>query len=69
VLYHFCIPVEQKQPYEKYVIAQNTGTIPVEQKQPYEKYDIAHNTTIISVEQKQPSDKHMVTVFCAISYF
>ena len=25
------IPVEQKQPYDKYDIAQNTGTIPVEQ--------------------------------------
>jgi hypothetical protein len=36
----FCvitIPVEQKQPYDKYDIAQNTGTIPVEQKQPYDK--------------------------------
>ena len=32
--------VEQKQPYDKYDIAQNTGTIPVEQKQPYDKYDI-----------------------------
>ena len=26
------IPVEQKQPYDKYDIAQNTGTIPVVQK-------------------------------------
>jgi hypothetical protein len=25
------IPVEQKQPYDKYDIAQNTGTIPVGQ--------------------------------------
>ena len=29
------IPVEQKQPYDKYDIAHNTGTIAVEQKQPY----------------------------------
>jgi hypothetical protein len=38
------IPVEQKQHYDKYDIAQNTGTIPLEQKQPYDKYDIAQNT-------------------------
>jgi hypothetical protein len=38
VLYR-TIPLEQKKPYDKYNIAQNTGTIPVEQKQPYEKYD------------------------------
>jgi hypothetical protein len=44
--------LEQKQPYDKYHIAQNTGTIPVEQKQPYDKYDIAHNTGTIPVEQK-----------------
>jgi hypothetical protein len=30
------IPVEQKQPYDKYYIAQNKGNIPVEQKQPYD---------------------------------
>ena len=41
------IPVEQKQPYDKYEIAHNTGTIPVEQKQPYDKYDLAHNTGTI----------------------
>ena len=41
------IPVEQKQPYDKYDIAHNTGTIPVEQKQPYDKYDLAHNTGTI----------------------
>ena len=38
------IPVEQKQPYDKYDTTHNTGTIPVEQKQPYDKYHIAHNT-------------------------
>jgi hypothetical protein len=34
VLYHICrtITVEQKQPDDKYDIAQNTGNIPVEQK-------------------------------------
>ena len=47
------IPVEQKQPYDKYDIAQNTGTIPVEQKQPYDKYDIALNTGTIPVPQEQ----------------
>jgi acetyl-CoA carboxylase carboxyltransferase component len=65
------IPVEQKQPYDKYDIAENTGTIPVDQKQPYDKYDIAHNTGTIPAEQKQPYDKYsrgMVPVFCAISY-
>jgi hypothetical protein len=41
-------PVEQKQPYEKYDIAQNKGTIPVEQKQPYDKYDIAHAISYLS---------------------
>jgi hypothetical protein len=30
--------------YEKYDIAQNTGTIPVERKQHYDNYDIAHTT-------------------------
>jgi hypothetical protein len=59
------IPVEQKQPYDKYDIAQNTVTIPVKQKKPYDKYDIAHNTGTIPVEQKQPG---MVPVLCAISY-
>ena len=44
--------------YDKYDIAQNTGTIPVEQKQPYDKYDIAQNTGTIPVEQKQPYDKY-----------
>jgi hypothetical protein len=48
-----CYIVEQKQPYDKYDIAQNTGTIPVEQKQPYDKYDITKNTGTIPVEQKQ----------------
>jgi hypothetical protein len=48
------IPVEQEQPYDKYDIAQNTGTIPVEQKQPYDKYDIALNTGTIPVPQEQP---------------
>ena len=47
------IPVEQKQPYDKYDIAQNTGTITVEQKQHYDKYDIAQNTGTIPVERKQ----------------
>ena len=37
------IPVEQKQPYDKYDIAENTGTIPVEQKQIYDKYDRNHS--------------------------
>jgi hypothetical protein len=45
------IPVEQKQPYDKYDITQNTGTIPVEQKQHYDKYDIAQNAGTIPVEQ------------------
>jgi hypothetical protein len=53
------IPVEQKQPYDKYDIAQNTVTIPVERKKPYDKYDIAHNTGTIPV---------MVPVLCTISY-
>jgi hypothetical protein len=44
---------EQKQPYDKYDKAQNTGTIAVEQKQPNDKYDIAQNTGTIPVEQKQ----------------
>jgi hypothetical protein len=60
VLYHILvqntgtIPLEQKQPYDKYDITQNTGTIPVEQKQPYDKYDICSTG--------------MVPVFCTISY-
>jgi hypothetical protein len=55
-LFLFYIPVEQKQPYENYDIAHNTGTIPVEQKQPYDKYNITQNTGTIPVEQKQPYD-------------
>jgi hypothetical protein len=58
MLYHIChnddiahntgtIPVEQKQPYDKYDIVHNTGIIPVEQRKPYDKYDIAHNTGTI----------------------
>ena len=43
-------PVEQKQPYDKYDIVQNTGTISVEQKQPNDKYDIVQNTGTIPVE-------------------
>ena len=35
------IPAEQKQHYNKYDIALNTGTIPVEQKPAYDKYVIA----------------------------
>ena len=46
--------------YNKYDIAENTGTIPVEQKQPYDKYDIAHNTATIPVEQKQHYDKYII---------
>jgi glutaredoxin len=47
------LPLEQKQPDDKYDIAQNTGTISVEQKQPYDKYDIAQNTGTIHVPQEQ----------------
>jgi hypothetical protein len=39
-----------KQPYDKYDIAHNTGTIPVVQRKPYSKYDIAQNTGTIPVE-------------------
>jgi hypothetical protein len=52
----------QKQPYDKYHIGHNTGTIPVEQKQPYDKYDITHNTGTIHVEQKH----HYDPVLCRI---
>jgi hypothetical protein len=45
-------------PYDKYDIAQNSGTIPVEQKQYHDKYDIAQNTGTIPAEQKQHHDKY-----------
>jgi hypothetical protein len=41
--------LSQKQHYDKYDIAQNTGIIPAEQKQPYDKYDIAQDTGTIPV--------------------
>jgi hypothetical protein len=44
----------RNQPYDKYDIAQNKGTIPVEQKEPDDKYDIAQNTGTIHVTQEQP---------------
>ena len=44
----------RNQPYDKYDIAQNTGTIPVEQKEPDDKYHIAQNTGTIHVTQEQP---------------
>jgi hypothetical protein len=44
----------RNQHYDKYDIAENTGTIPVEQKEPYDKYHIAQNTGTIHVTQEQP---------------
>jgi hypothetical protein len=46
----------RNQPYDKYDIAQNTGTIPVEQKESDDKYDIAPNTGTIHVTQEQPCE-------------
>jgi cytochrome c556 len=65
--------VQQKQTYEKYDIAHNTGTIPVQQKKPYDKYNIAQNTGTIPVEQKQPYDKYDIaqntgTIQCYIIF-
>ena len=54
ISHHLC----RNQPFDKYDIAQNTGTITVEQKQPYNNYDIAQNTGTIPVEQKQHYDKY-----------
>jgi hypothetical protein len=75
VLYHICHKVVSVleewflQHYDKYDIAQNTGTIPLEQKQPDDKYDIGQNTGTIPVEQKQPFDKYDIAqVFCVISF-
>jgi hypothetical protein len=45
---YLSVPVEQKQHYDKYDIAYNTGTISAEQKQPYDKYDIVHAFCTIS---------------------
>ena len=46
------------QHYDKYDIAQNSGTIPLEQKQLYDKYDIAQNSVTIPAEQKQHHDRY-----------
>ena len=48
--------LQNKQHYDKYDIAQNTGTIPVEQKQPYVKYDIAQNTGTIHVTHEHSNE-------------
>ena len=57
------IPVEQKQPYDKYDITQNTGTIPVEQKQPYDKYDIDRIQEPFKIQIQEPFLQNRNTTF------